>query len=61
MNITSVRKTIAALVTGMLGWATQVVTSDAAQITAGEWIGFATVLAVTAGVYQVPNDQPGAP
>lgn len=49
------RKTITALVTGAIGWATLVVTSAPADITATEWISGATALAVAFGVWAVPN------
>ena len=55
MNLAPYRKTIAAVVTGLIGWATAVVVSPAAAVSAAEWIGLATVLATTVGVYQVPN------
>lgn len=48
-------KTITALITGLIGWASSVVVSDPAKITAGEWVQFATVLAVGLGVYAVTN------
>jgi hypothetical protein len=50
------RKTIAAIVTGLIGWATAVIVSAPEAITAAEWIGLATVLAVALGVYGVPNE-----
>ncbi len=50
------RKTIAAVVTGAIGWAAAVVASDSSAITAAEWIGGATALAVALGVYIVPNE-----
>lgn len=48
-------KTITALVTGLIGWATSVVTSNSVHITAGEWIQLATALAVSLGVYSFAN------
>lgn len=50
-------KTITALVTGLIGWAASVVTSNAVQITAGEWVQLATVVAVTLGVYSFANKE----
>lgn len=49
------RKTVTALVTGYIGWATTVVASSSPGITAAEWIGFATVGAIGLGVYSVTN------
>jgi hypothetical protein len=54
-------KTIIAVVTGAIGWATLVVNSDAGSITANEWIVGATYLATALGVYAVPNAQPVGP
>lgn len=51
------RKTIAAIVVGLIGWASAVVTSDPSQITAGEWVTLATVVATAAGVYQITNEE----
>ena len=55
------RKTITAVVTGLIGWATAVVTSNSTQITAAEWIMLATVLATSLGVYAVPNAADSVP
>lgn len=55
MNLAPYRKTITAVVTGLIGWATAVVASDPARITASEWIVFATALATALGVYAIPN------
>lgn len=49
------RKMIAALAIGLIGWGAQVVTSDPTAVTAGEWVGLATVAAVTVGVGAVLN------
>jgi hypothetical protein len=49
------RKTVAAIVVGLIGWATVVVTSETSKITAPEWIGLATAVATALGVYTVPN------
>lgn len=51
------RKTVTAVVVGLLGWAAAVVTSDRASISAGEWIMLATALATALGVYSVPNER----
>lgn len=58
MNLSPYRKTIAAVATGAIGWATLVVTSDPSAITSTEWIAGATALAIALGVYAVPNDPP---
>lgn len=50
-----IAKAVTALVTGCIGWATAVVNSPATDVTAPEWIALATVAAVAAGVYVVPN------
>lgn len=50
-------KTIAAVVTGLIGWAAAVVVSDPAPVTAAEWVMFATVVATALGVYQVANKE----
>lgn len=55
MKLAMYNKTIAAVVTGSIGWASAVVTSDTAQITASEWVMLATVLATSLGVYTVSN------
>jgi hypothetical protein len=49
------RKTIAAVVTGAIGWATLVVASESSAITGPEWIAGATALATALGVFIVPN------
>lgn len=49
------RKTIAAVLTGVIGWMTAVVVSPAEAISAGEWVMGATALATALGVYQVEN------
>lgn len=48
-------KLIAAVITGVIGWATLVVQSPAHDISAGEWIVLATAAATALGVYIVPN------
>ena len=50
------RKTITAIVTGGIAWATLVITSDSGPITPEEWIAGATALAIALGVYAVPNE-----
>lgn len=54
-KIAPIRKTAAAAIVGVLGWAAQVTASPPAAITAGEWVGLGTVLAVAFGVYAVAN------
>ena len=49
------RKTIAALVTGVIGWATAVVQSGPSAVSATEWIMLAVAVATAAGVYAIPN------
>lgn len=48
-------KTITALVTGLIGWAAVVVTSESTKITSSEWLALAVAVAVALGVYSVPN------
>lgn len=48
-------KTISSVVTGLIGWATVVITSVEPAITASEWLMLATVVATSLGVYQVRN------
>lgn len=48
-------KTISALVTGAIGWATLVVNSASGPITSAEWIVGATALATALGVYTFAN------
>lgn len=48
-------KTITAVITGLIGWATLVVNSASESITSGEWIVLATVLATALGVYSISN------
>ncbi len=55
VKLAEYRKTITVLVTGVIGWGTQVVTSEPAHITGGEWIGLATVVAIGFGVFGVAN------
>lgn len=58
MNLARYSKTITAVVAGAIGWATLVVNSAPAHITAAEWIVGATYLASALGVYVVPNQAP---
>ncbi len=58
MNLGKYSKTIAALVTGVIGWGLEVVNSKSAAITSSEWIGLAIVVAVALGVYAIPNAAP---
>ena len=53
-------KTIAAVITGVIGWATLVVNSASTSVTASEWIVLATAVATALGVYLVPNTDPKA-
>ncbi len=50
------RKAIAALLVGALGWATQVVSSERASISAEEWIALATVVVTVITVYFLANE-----
>lgn len=54
------RKTVLAIITGLLGWATMVVASPSGPITAPEWIALATAIVTALGVYAVPNMTAGA-
>jgi len=55
-NLAPYRKTVTALVVGLIGWATVVVTSQPVAVTSSEWLQFAVTLATAFGVYQVPNE-----
>ena len=50
------KKTVTAVVVGLIGWGTTVVASEPTHITASEWLQFATVWAVALGVYSVTNE-----
>lgn len=50
------RKSVAALVTGLLGWGSIVVASNRAGISAEEWLTLGVVLATSLGVYSVKNE-----
>ena len=56
MTLAPYRKTVAAVVTGLLGWGTVVITSEPVAIIASEWLMLGTVLATSLGVYQIPNE-----
>ena len=51
----TINKTLTALITGVIGWATLVVNSPAHAITPSEWIQLATAVAVALGVYTISN------
>lgn len=55
-NLPAYRKTITALVVGLIGWGTVVVASPVVKITASEWLMLGTNLAVALGVYTIPNE-----
>ena len=56
-NLPAYRKTIAAMVVGLLAWGGVVVTSPEAAITASEWLGLGGTLATALGVYTIPNER----
>lgn len=56
MNLSAYRKTVAAVVVGVIGWATVVVASDPTNITSSEWIQLAVAGATALGVYGVKNE-----
>lgn len=56
MNLPAYRKTISAVITGLIGWGAAVVNSAPTAISAGEWIFLATALATALGVYSVSNE-----
>ncbi len=49
------RKTVTAVVTGVILWFGTVIASEAATISQSEWLGLATILVVALGVYAAPN------
>lgn len=55
MSLGTYNKTTTALVSGVLGWAAVVITSARSSISASEWLGLASAVAVALGVYAVPN------
>lgn len=56
MNLSAYRKTVAALVVGVLGWGAVVVNSPQAAISASEWLSLGVAVATALGVYMVKND-----
>lgn len=52
----AIQKTVAAAVTGTLGWAAVVIASPSPQITASEWLALGVVYATAFGVYAVKNE-----
>lgn len=56
MNLAPYRKTVTAVVTGLIGWAAVVITSEPTAITASEWLMGVTALATALGVYAVANE-----
>lgn len=50
------RKTVTAVVTGLLGWGVVVQTSAPVEVTGGEWLTLGVVVATALGVYAVPNN-----
>lgn len=56
MNLPAYKKTISALVTGVLGWVAVVITSAPAAVSASEWLMLGVVLATALGVYTVRNE-----
>lgn len=55
-NLPAYRKSITALITGLLGWAAVVIVSDSIKITASEWLALGVAAATALGVYTVPNE-----
>jgi len=55
MDLAKYRKTIASIVTGLLGWGAVVVASEMTKISAPEWLFLGTVIATSVGVYSVKN------
>ena len=49
------RKTVTAIVTGVLGWFAVVIASEAATISQSEWLMLAVGLATALGVYGIAN------
>jgi hypothetical protein len=56
MNLSAYKKTISALVTGLLGWGGIVVVSDPAPVSASEWLALGVALATALGVYTFSNE-----
>ena len=57
MKLTKYTKSITALVTGVLGWAAVVVSSEPSAITSSEWLQLAVTIAVALGVYASPPNK----
>lgn len=55
-QLRAAKKTVAAVVTGALGWGAVVITSESASITASEWLALAVAVATALGVYAVTNE-----
>lgn len=55
MTVANIRKALTPIVTGGLGWAGLVILSPSAQITSGEWLAGASILATSLGVYAMTN------
>lgn len=56
----TIRKAIAAALTGLVANATAVVVSEPAQITAGEWVTIAGTLVAAFLVWLIPNTPPAS-
>lgn len=56
INLAPYRKTVTAVVGGVIAWAGIVIISPQAAITASEWLTGATYLAIALGIYTVPNE-----
>ena len=54
-KLNAARKTIAAVVTGLIGWAGVVVASEPSGVTDAEWLALAVALATALGVYGIAN------
>lgn len=61
ISIGSYGKAWGVLATGVIGWATQVVNSPSAMVTAPEWIGLATIGVAAATAYLVSNAPSSTP
>lgn len=55
MNLSVYKKSISAVVTGVLGWSAIVIASEPTAITASEWQFLAVGLATALGVFTVSN------
>jgi len=49
------RKTVSAVVIGLLGWGGVVVASAPSGVTGAEWLGLGTALATAVGVFSFAN------